>query len=86
MSAQITTPNNYKTKNGKKFPPHLIYKSKQSDNDIYFEKYRKKSGKERKKMNKYPLWDKQIKMINKIDRQRQIFCGTEEYKHLNKSK
>ena len=64
------------------FPKHLIYKSKQSDDDIYFEKYRKKSGKERKKMNRYPIWDKQIKMINILDRQRQIFCETKEYNPL----
>jgi len=59
-----------------KFPKHLIYKSKKSDNDIYFEKYRKKSGKERKKMNRYPKWDKRIEMINKLDRQRQAYLDS----------
>lgn len=44
------------------------YTSKTQDKDIYFEKYRKKSGKERKKMNRYPEWDKRIEMISKNDR------------------
>jgi hypothetical protein len=32
-------------------------KSKTPAADIYFEKYRKKYGKERAKMNQYPKWD-----------------------------
>ena len=56
-----------------KFPEHLTFKSKKSDSDIYFEKYRKKSGKERKKMNRYHKWDKQIENIKNIDRQRQEY-------------
>jgi hypothetical protein len=36
--------------------------------DIYFEKYRKKSGKERAKMKRYPKWDKRIEIIKETDR------------------
>jgi len=48
------------------------YTSKTQDTDIYFEKYRKKSGKERKKMNRYPEWDKRIEMISEHDRKRTL--------------
>ena len=58
------------------FPDNLIYTSKNKDDDIYFEKYRKKSGKQRKKMNRYPKWDKRIEMINNIDRQRQKYLDS----------
>ena len=44
--------------------------SKTPNCDIYFEKYRKKSGKERVKMNRYPKWDKRIEMIKENDRKK----------------
>jgi hypothetical protein len=48
------------------------YTSKTQHKDIYFEKYRKKSGKERKKMNRYPEWDKRIEVISENDRKRTL--------------
>lgn len=42
--------------------------SKTKDCDIYFEKYRKKSGKERAKMQRYPKWDKRIEVIKETNR------------------
>ena len=47
-------------------------KSKTKDSDIYFEKYRKKSGKERAKMQRYPKWDKRIEVIKETDRKKTL--------------
>jgi len=47
-------------------------KSKTKDSDIYFEKYRKKSGKEREKMQRYPKWDKRIEVIKETDRKKTL--------------
>jgi hypothetical protein len=54
-------------------------KSKTPAADIYFEKYRKKSRKERAKMNQYPkwdnkhpTWDKRIKTIKENDRKKTL--------------
>jgi len=40
--------------------------------DIYFEKYRKKSGKERAKMQRYPKWDKRIEAIKESNRKKTL--------------
>ena len=40
--------------------------------DIYFEKYRKKSGKERAKMQRYPKWDKRIEVIKESNRKKTL--------------
>jgi len=47
-------------------------KPKTKDSDIYFEKYRKKSGKERAKMQRYPKWDKRIEVIKETDRKKTL--------------
>lgn len=49
--------------------PHV---SKTKDSDIYFEKYRKKSGKERAKMQRYPKWDKRIEVIKETNRKKTL--------------
>ena len=47
-------------------------KPKTKVSDIYFEKYRKKSGKERAKMQRYPKWDKRIEVIKETDRKKTL--------------